>query len=180
MANKLLADYASSVLAKIKPANLFTVSNCSYDVDGLIDQWNEKFNGLDIYFRLISRREKSSSILVYRSQYLAQSLCKTHTSCYLKSCGYDLKGIDSCIDCLAKRLALAEFPHEIGLFLGYPYEDVMGFIENKGENYIISGCWKVYKNSKEKREIFDLINKTRLIYQEAIENGEDISSLVAI
>jgi len=26
------------------------------------------------------------------------------------------------------------FPHEIGVFLGYPLEDVMGFISNKGHN----------------------------------------------
>ena len=31
-----------------------------------------------------------------------------------------------------------DFPHEIGLLLGYPPEDVIGFIENRGQNPYIS------------------------------------------
>lgn len=46
------------------------------------------------------------------------------------------------------------FPHEIGLFLGYPVEDVKGFIENKGENCVKCGAWKVYCNPEEKMHFF--------------------------
>ncbi len=31
-----------------------------------------------------------------------------------------------------------DFPHEIGLLLGYPPEDVIGFIENRGQIHCIS------------------------------------------
>ena len=42
--------------------------------------------------------------------------------------------LNRCIVKLIGRLQENEgFPHEIGLFLGYPPEDVLGFIENKGE-----------------------------------------------
>ena len=37
-----------------------------------------------------------------------------------------------------------DFPHEIGLLLGYPPEDVIGFIENRGQNPLYIGYWKVY------------------------------------
>lgn len=47
-----------------------------------------------------------------------------------------------------------DFPHEMGLILGYPVEDVRGFIENNGQNYLYSGYWKVYENLKEKLELF--------------------------
>ena len=36
-----------------------------------------------------------------------------------------------------------EFPHEMGLLLGYPVEDVKGFIRNGGENCLYIGYWKV-------------------------------------
>jgi hypothetical protein len=36
------------------------------------------------------------------------------------------------------------FPHEIGFFLGYPPDDVLGFIRQKGKNYKYRGLWKVY------------------------------------
>ncbi len=32
-----------------------------------------------------------------------------------------------------------EFPHEIGYFLGYPYDDVHEFIVQHGENYKVFG-----------------------------------------
>ncbi|MEG0855133.1 MAG: DUF3793 family protein [Terrisporobacter sp.] len=43
---------------------------------------------------------------------------------------------------------------EVGLFLGYRFEDVKDFIFNKGKNYKLSGCWKAYHNEKHCEEIF--------------------------
>ncbi len=37
-----------------------------------------------------------------------------------------------------------QFPHEIGLFLGYPPEDVCGYIRNKGKCQKCTGHWQVY------------------------------------
>lgn len=48
-----------------------------------------------------------------------------------------------------------DFPHEMGLLLGYPIEDVEGFIKNKGENYLYAGYWKVYKDVEQKKLLFD-------------------------
>ena len=50
---------------------------------------------------------------------------------------------EQCLARLIERLKDAdEFPHEIGLFLGYPPEDVEGFIqEPNGQKY--TGIWKV-------------------------------------
>ena len=45
-----------------------------------------------------------------------------------------------------KQSGQCQFPHEIGVFLGYPLEDVKGFIENKGKNFLYSGYWKVYSD----------------------------------
>ena len=43
-----------------------------------------------------------------------------------------------------------KFPHEIGIFLGYPLADVAGFIRNKGRNCKCIGTWKVYGDAFEK------------------------------
>lgn len=39
-----------------------------------------------------------------------------------------------------------DFPHEMGILLGYPVEDVEGFIINNGKNELYTGYWKVYDN----------------------------------
>ena len=36
------------------------------------------------------------------------------------------------------------FPHEMGVLLGYPVEDVRGFMEQNGQNALYQGYWKVY------------------------------------
>ena len=35
------------------------------------------------------------------------------------------------------------FPHEIGVFLGYPVEDVEGYMQNDGKNFLLVGYWKM-------------------------------------
>ena len=39
-----------------------------------------------------------------------------------------------------------EFPHEVGLFLSYPPEDVKGFIAHRANDFKCAGLWKVYGN----------------------------------
>ena len=47
-----------------------------------------------------------------------------------------------------------DFPHEMGLLLGYPVEDVRGFIEHQGRDYLCTGYWKVYENREQKQQLF--------------------------
>ena len=52
----------------------------------------------------------------------------------------------------ALRMAQSEgFPHEVGLFLGYPPEDVRGFMECRAKGFRCVGCWKVYGTRKKPR-----------------------------
>ena len=53
------------------------------------------------------------------------------------------------------------FPHEIGIFLGYPVEDVRGFIENEGQKYLMIGYWKVYKNLSRAKMIFNEYDRAK-------------------
>lgn len=46
------------------------------------------------------------------------------------------------------------FPHEMGLLLGYPAEDVEGFIRHEGRDCVCSGYWKVYENEAAKKKLF--------------------------
>ena len=52
-----------------------------------------------------------------------------------------------------------EFPHETGVFLGYPLEDVKGFIRHGGKNYCEIGYWKVYSKAEQARETFRLYDE---------------------
>lgn len=52
-----------------------------------------------------------------------------------------------------------EFPHEVGLFLSYPPEDVKGFIAHRANDFKCAGLWKVYGNEEKARSLFAKIQK---------------------
>lgn len=71
-----------------------------------------------------------------------------------------------------------EFPHEMGLFLGYPAEDVEGFIENKGQNALYTGYWKVYKNALQKIRLFQKFDRARETLIRLAADGNPVSDLI--
>ena len=73
-----------------------------------------------------------------------------------------------------------EFPHEMGVLLGYPAEDVRGFIENKGKNFLYTGYWKVYKNLSYKMEMFHTFDTVTEKYLRHLRNGTDIVSMISV
>ena len=82
--------------------------------------------------------------------------------------GYQGLTLSERLEILAKRYEAyqkrgGEFPHEIGLFLEYPLEDIEGFIANQGRNALECGYWKVYGNVEQAREIFELYDRTRKV-----------------
>ena len=46
------------------------------------------------------------------------------------------------------------FPHELGLLLGYPAEDVRGFMGIGHKKCLYTGYWKVYEKPEEKIALF--------------------------
>jgi len=56
----------------------------------------------------------------------------------------DNENIDTHLETLSSRISCSpEFPHEIGIFPDYPFEDIIGFIRNKGRNFKMCGYWKL-------------------------------------
>ena len=83
-------------------------------------------------------------------------------------------GIESCFTVLKKRLKEKNFPHEIGVFLGYPICDIEGFINNK-EGCLLNGEWKVYDNVEETQKLFSRFEKCRKGLMRRIYMGDSLS-----
>ena len=69
------------------------------------------------------------------------------------------------------------FPHEIGLFLGYPLEDVKGFIINAGKNSKSTGYWKVYGDVEKSERIFECFRKCFSVMSSLFERGYSLPML---
>ena len=69
-------------------------------------------------------------LLVYRPERLERQLADPAVRSLLLQEGYPVEGgLEAMLETLTCRLAQEDFPHEVGLFLGYPHEDVEGFRE---------------------------------------------------
>lgn len=117
-------------------------------------------------------------IYVCRREKLQKDLQKNGVKEFLKKYGYENTDEEEVIACLKARLNLEEkFPHEIGLFLGYPLGDVIGFIENAGKNSKCAGCWKVYCNECETMKLFEKFKKCTRIYTKLWRQGTSVEKL---
>ena len=97
---------------------------------------------------------------------------------FLSEYGYQNTNLGYALNRLKLRLKENEsFPHEIGIFLGYPLGDVIGFILNEGKNCKCSGCWKVYCNEYETMKLFAQFQKCREIYTHLWNNGKTVWQL---
>ena len=148
MEEKLIAHCAPT-LAGMKSAGLFSYFYKEEEkVREELDQINELLNPRGLYVDALVWREKSVLIYAYRPLMLRYDWEDTTARKILKDYGYpcgEATEITDCIRFLRKRVCeCACFPHEIGIFLGYPPEDVKGFIENGGQNCKSCGLWKGY------------------------------------
>ena len=66
------------------------------------------------------------------------------------------------------------FPHEMGVFLGYPLGDVKGFIEHHGKEYLCSGYWKVYQDEQKAKSTFQLYQSVRDAVLQLIMAGSNL------
>ena len=91
--------------------------------------------------------------------------------------GYPAPDAERCLRCLAGRLGEGGFPHEIGLFLGYPLQDVLGFIENRGQGSKLVGTWKVYGDEEAARRTFARYKKCTAVYSRCLKEGTPLEKL---
>ena len=80
-------------------------------------------------------------LYLYRPQALRRDLDDDLSCRLLRQAGYPCGSCGQCVARLVQRLRTEEeFPHEVGLFLSYPPEDVQGFIDHRAEDFKCPIC----------------------------------------
>ena len=128
--------------------------------------------------KLMYRNCKKIILLLYREAKLRELLQDRQIRRFLKKYGYGKCGqLDEILNCLKSRFQSAygkrqEFPHEIGACLGYPLEDVEGFIENNGQNSLLTGYWKVYSDKERAQKLFRRYDEAREVAIHEVLEGK--------
>ena len=154
---RMLCFHCAPTFAGIKPASLVSFQKSRFeDFDALLESYATCFECKGITPVRLTEGEEYVLMLFYRRKLLERILEQPAVLALLARFGYRAgDAIEAHLEYLSMRIQLQKsFPHEVGLFLGYPAEDVEGFIENKGRDFACAGYWKVYANEEETRALF--------------------------
>ena len=179
MSEETIVRNCSPTLAGMKTGNLFTHHFADQQEMGKsLRRWNKILVKKGLRVVPLRYQEGKALIYVYRPSKLSGDL-KNEIACrLLQERGYSVEKPERCVIRLKQRLGESgEFPHEIGLFLGYPPEDVCGFIENKAECCKLAGCWKVYGDVANAQKLFAKYKKCTAVYCAQLAKGNSIERL---
>lgn len=118
------------------------------------------------YAFLLFEDVKYSLFLIFQKERLLRVLSEQRIRKFLQDQGYNDFSLGAMLIRLKERFFAhkkikSEFPHEIGLFLEYPYEDVCGFIAHNGKKEKYNGYFKVYSDVDRAKSIFSLYDQAR-------------------
>ena len=179
MSEKVLIENCSPTMAGLKTGSLFS---CEFKSR---KELLENIRRLNV--RLVPRGVRMvpvkfagdrALIYMYRPKKLSKDLCDSTALSILSTKLYPTENAQNCVAELVKRLKTQEeFPHEIGIFLGYPLEDVEGFMNHKEEGCKCVGTWKVYGDVEQAEAAFRRFKRCTMIYQRAFAQGWTLEEL---
>ena len=177
MSDETVIRYCAPTLASLKTGSLFACQReTEQELHAGIRDLNRRLCGKGLCVLPMQRRDTSRLVYVCRPEHLARDLSDPRAQAILGGCGYPCGQTNACLRVLRERMRTqAEFPHEIGLFLGYPPEDVEGFMTRQRAKLV--GCWKVYGDVERAQRLFDRYARCTGIYLRQYARGSSIERL---
>lgn len=171
------ARQCAPVLARIKPSNLLILQGVRlFEVLELMD-------GTGLSFEYLYGEKNKQVWLVYWLEELKEILGNRENRLFLRKLGYESLEDRKVFGQLKRRYAAylcgrGSYPHELGILLGYPLEDVAGFMKNRGKNYLYSGYWKVYKNAENAKKLFERYHAVRKEAEKLALEGKGLWEMI--
>ena len=174
-----LALQCAPLITGLKLSNLLTISP-----DGF-SQVEKIVEGSILSMYPLMETEAKIVILLYRRDRLEKYLKMPQVQKLLQEAGYDSGRLEDILPVFCERYeTYAEnrksFPHEMGLLLGYPPEDVEGFIRHQGRNSLCTGYWKVYVDNEGKQRLFEKYEYARENLIQLLHYGVKMAEIIDI
>ena len=179
MSEEILVRQGAPTLAGIKTGSLFPCP-CE-DREALLSdirKLNRRLSPKGLCLLPLRFLPGQALLYLYRPAGLRRDLRDVQASELLRQAGY---GDESCERCVARLVCRfresSEFPHEVGLFLSYPPEDVKGFINHCANGFKCAGLWKVYGDEHRAQRMFDRFKRCTDTYYRLWQAGATIEQL---
>ncbi|MBO3445864.1 DUF3793 family protein [Clostridium sp. CCUG 7971] len=168
---KWILEVLGPVILGSKPCEILNIPlKDKMRVNKLNDIENFFSNCFKVNYEVISTTDGGTRILFINKKSLSKVLDNKKYINFLKFIGYPSNySIDNYIDVLVDKLHSKEFPHEIGIFLGYPLKDVAGFMGYGNYKFCKVRYWKVYGDPSISDMVCDSFIKDRNKMKEILE-----------
>jgi len=175
-----IINNCSPTLAGLKTGNIFNYEiKEGEDIYAIVQSFNSIFLQKGLKMIVLRVKDRVAMLYLYRPTQLWRDINRSEAKGLLDDMGYPSSNMDGCIEELARRVNIkGEFPHEIGLFIGYPIEDVVGFMEKGADGSKYCGAWRVYGDVDKAKKIFALYRKCRKVYTNAYTKNNNFEKLI--
>lgn len=176
-----LVRQCAPTLAGLKAANLFRFRFRSGD-DPFAQTETIRHSlapkGIQVEILSFDCLHRCALLYVYRPHRLSLLLADPESSSFLKRRGYRGTTAREILHEISLHLACRDpFPHEIGILLDYPLEDVKAYMAAPRDKGVCSGCWKAYGNREQAECYFAKCQKCTRIYWRCYRAGTPLSKL---
>ena len=178
MCEQMLIEHCSPTLAGLKTGSLVLVRYPgAEELTRDLRDINLRLAGKGLRTVPLRFRGGTALVYAYRPSMLGQDLSGEAAE-ELRKLGYDTEDPGRAVARLVSRIAHSDsFPHEIGFFLGYPAEDVLGFMRYGGRHCKLTGYWKVYGDVEGALRCFRRYRKCSEVYSECYRRGRSLEQL---
>lgn len=170
---KFLIYNASLVISGAKPSATITLKK---NTDNIFNKWmkygREFLKAIDLDYIELREGENSLIILVYNRVFLSNHIFKEENKRFLMKIGYEAKeDINRYIEKLKERYDKYKCPHELGVFLGFPIDDVKDFMECSDKRCLRCGYWLVYNDVEKAKMVFNHYDEIKAFTAKSILEG---------
>ena len=169
---KRILEMLGAVILGSKPAEIINVPGSKEDKKIKLSKIEAFFSNCSrITYRIITTHDGGKRVLFINEKSMEKVLVNKRCINFLKFVGYSSDyELNDCMDELVFRLQSEEFPHEIGVFLGYPLKDVLGFM-GYGKNELVEvRNWRIYGDKEISYEVYNNFMRDKAIMKEMIES----------
>jgi len=160
----------SEVLTGIKPANLISLVNrkryCGRNLYQIWQEHNPRITEQLTNIKIQVIRDNANGILLfcYDPDQLESKLSHAGIRALLAREGYDTTktGMELLTELFRRMQCNSSFPHEIGLFIGYPAKDVAAFMGIVNLPFTCQGPWKIFGNPEQSLDLAESFRCSRI------------------
>jgi hypothetical protein len=180
-----IALETAGVLAGEKPAALMGIPDrpraCGCNFHRLwLEQGDELMKHTSLSARQIGGKPGFIQLLLYVPDTFARFLAQRDVRALLRRAGYQEPFTpEHALGQLERRLKTNTFPHEIGIFLGYPFKDVAAFMGWIRLPFACQGPWKMYGDPRASLGLAECFRACRRRMAERLAAATSILECVA-